>query len=148
MESVNTLDQLREKVDDPDQADELVDYADLSPLLDAATRARLPRLNQIQHWALVVGLLLFLISVLFPPYVAVIDLEGPGPVIRSIGHGFLFGPPNAIEGTHEAGWRWVDWDEQVGHVRLDWSRLTLEWFAIVALTGLGLLCYRPRHRTE
>jgi hypothetical protein len=81
----------------------------------------------------IVGLALFLLSGIFPPWDSVIDSQGVH-LQKDLGYHLLFEPPTA-NGRYSSS-------------KIDFSRLGLQWFLIACTTGVVLFLRRPTLPSE
>lgn len=87
-------------------------------------------MNKSAKWVIGIGVLLFMLSALYPPWVF-IDRPGAGSFSENnAGYSILFNPPENNDNREHHG------------VRLDLKRLGVEWACIVAIAGTALFFMR------
>jgi hypothetical protein len=81
--------------------------------------------------AMILGLLLFAAMGLFPPWVQTFSPPGAPPTTTPAGYHPIFDPPMPERGNELAG------------VRIDVSRLAIQWAVLAALAGAAYVATRP-----
>lgn len=81
------------------------------------------RINQKQKYAMIGGLLLIVVMVLFPPWAKYISRDSD---YLPAGYGFIADPPTADIGVF---------------VKIDVTRLSFQILTVFALTGIGVLTF-------
>jgi len=82
-------------------------------------------INQMQKKLIVIGIALFILMSLFPPWTYTYKYESIYSE-EPTGYGFIFSPPNkklpyAVHG-----------------IKIDMSRLFIQWVIVLAATGIGI----------
>lgn len=87
-------------------------------------------LNNKQRIILIIGVLLFALMGLFPPWIN--TLYGEIHQVLPAGYAFIASPPNP---------KFLD-----GGVSLDISRLVVQWFILIVVTGFGLVVTKTERK--
>ncbi len=88
------------------------------------------RLNKKQNLVLLIGIIIFVISNIFPPWIAVTD--PPDYLIQeAIGYSFIFSPPQSPLGYES-------------YVVINYSRLFIEWGILVFLMVVTMAIVRKK----
>lgn len=82
-------------------------------------------LQKSQRQILIVGIVLFVLIGLFPPWVRTLSRPGAPKAYMSVHHKFILAPPG--------------YDSSYNGVQVDVTRLVVEWLTIVVITGAWVM---------
>lgn len=88
-------------------------------------------LNDKQRKIVIVGVVLFVLMGLFPPWTYTLDLQSIHRE-KPAGYALIVSPPEPERGSPAFG------------VTIDISRLIVQWFVLAAATGLGVFMTRTQ----
>jgi hypothetical protein len=98
------------------------------PHLSPDSSPVIARLTPRQRRVLWVGIVLFLLAAIFPPWHEIVNVPYRMHFEKNVGYSFVLSPPAALDPF-----------AAVATVNLDWSRLLLEWIIVAVLAAAGIL---------
>ena len=99
-------------------------------------------MNVKQKVCILIGIALFVLMGILPPWVYRVDMENNGAGLRieaSAGYSLLISPPvpRKRKDHVEAGFQWREWEWRSNFttVSIDVTRLLIQWAMVVVLVG-------------
>jgi len=96
-------------------------------------------LNKIQRWILIVGLVIFVLMGLYPPWKAMTSANTANRQETPYRYGLITKPPIRMTGGEFAG--------QIA-TRLDTTRLTVQWLILAVATGGAIFLTKDPPKKE